>query len=863
MTTPHFNIRTEIITALESSEYWTKKTKKSGDYINNVVCPECGEARAFVYADKPFAIICNRENSCGAVTKTVPLFDLASGIEEKYKPVTKNPHRPARAFLRLRGLPDPLIKKTTFKYYKKTREGCGGGVFFPVGDKKKTWTGRLFDPPPDEGKTHTVGKLNGRFWQLDAKEYSKDKPLYITEGIINALSFFAMGHQAVALVAAATDPAKFDLAALQALGNELVTAFDGDRAGRKYTRKWSEYLKEQEVSASAVLPIKGDWNDILCNAGTPEKAAEHFEKNLSRYTTQAELALAETAQEYAEIYAAANKGHAPGLFPFKGCYYWSYIKRYKKSEDELIVSRASNFTVKIKHYQLSEQDQELPVFTYRMEVKTKQGSRPVTVTATGNDLKSADALTGFFLRHAKAHWRGDPGAARAFAEMVVSDKAPDIRQAESTGYDHTSKFHVLKDIAVSPKGKIIRPEKGGYFKVGHGRYLRPFRTAATVRPKIPDGNFIGNKLYPLLRKTWGDQAGAAVSFLTASLFVNQIKPELGFFPFLSMFGDPQTGKSRLMKALNAMQGMDEEGLPMNSANTKKSELRAISQVSGMMKGMIEGNDRKKSRFDFESILPLYNHGNPLQTRAAYSNDNRVINMMFHGTLAFVQNMEPFTSRAAKERVISLKFSTDELNADTKAGFDAVCAMSPQELAGFLPAVLEHRQFFESNWKTYYEQAKADLTKAVPDNRINENHAVLLAFHRLLCEKFNIGHDLLSYFEEIGSKKMVSCRQRTLTPADFFFDKLNELPETIQDSKGDVYGMKNAFWEIKNDQLYVNLPQAEKAVRAAGMTLDYPDRLATSLQEHPSFIRRSEIIRFPGGNGKTSRAMVFDLKRLEE
>jgi hypothetical protein len=253
MTTPHFNIRTEIITALESSEYWTKKTKKSGDYINNVVCPECGEARAFVYADKPFAIICNRENSCGAVTKTVPLFDLASGIEEKYKPVKKNPHRPARAFLRLRGLPDPLIKKTKFEYREKTREGCGGGVFFPLGDKKKTWTGRLFDPPPDEGKTHTVGKLNGRFWRLDAKEYSKDKPLYITEGIINALSFFAMGHQAVALVAAATDPAKFDLAALQALGNELVTAFDGDRAGRKYTRKWSEYLKEKEVSASAVL----------------------------------------------------------------------------------------------------------------------------------------------------------------------------------------------------------------------------------------------------------------------------------------------------------------------------------------------------------------------------------------------------------------------------------------------------------------------------------------------------------------------------------------------------------------------------------------------------------------------------------
>ena len=298
---------------------------------------------------------------------------------------------------------------------------------------------------------------------------------------------------------------------------------------------------------------------------------------------------------------------------------------------------------------------------------------------------------------------------------------------------------------------------------------------------------------------------------------------------------------------------------MHSANTKKSELRTISQVSGMMKG----NDKNKARFDFESILPLYNHGNPLQTRAAYSNDNRVINMMFHGSLAFSQNLEPFTSRAAKERVISLKFSTEDLTEESKAAYDKVCAMSPQKLAGCLPALLEHRPFFESEWKEYHKQAKRDLMQAVPDNRINENHAVLLAFHRLFCKQFGISHDLLAYFQEIGRKKIISCRQRTLTPADFFFDKLNELPETVLDSKGDVYGMKNAFWEIKNDQLYVNLPQAEKAVRAAGMTLDYPDRLATSLQEHPSFIRRSEIIRFPGGNGKTSRAMVFDLKRLEE
>jgi hypothetical protein len=443
----------------------------------------------------------------------------------------------------------------------------------------------------------------------------------------------------------------------------------------------------------------------------------------------------------------------------------------------------------------------------------------------------------------------------------LETNAPDVRQAEFAGYDHQSRFHVLKHVAISPKGEVIKPEKDGYFNVGRGICLRPSPDAPAVKPEPPKPGFIKDELYPLLRRTWGNQAAVAVSFLTASVFVNQVRPELGFFPFLSLHGDPQTGKSRLLRTLNAMQGLDEEGLPMNSANTKKSELRAIAQVSGMMKGMIEGNDKSKARFDFESILPLYNDGNPLQTRAAYSNDNQVIKMLFHGTLAFAQNREPFESRAAKERVISLKFSTDELNDDSKAAYDQVCALPVQKLAGFLLAVLKEREFFESNWRQYHEQAKKDLLRTVPDNRINENHAVLLAFHRLLCEKFGISHDLLAYFEEIGSQKIIACEQRTLTPADFFFDKLNELPETIQDKEGDLYGAKSSFWEIKNDHIYVNLPQAEKAIRAAGMTLDYPERLAASLQEHPAFIKGSVVNRFPGGKGGTVRAMVFDIKRL--
>ena len=231
------------------------------------------------------------------------------------------------------------------------------------------------------------------------------------------------------------------------------------------------------------MPVYGDWNDLLCNAESPEKAKERFEKDYERYELQANLARAETAQQYAEIYHQGNSGFVPGLFPFNGCYYWSWIKETKEG-DYPLTARASNFTVKVEHYQKSEQDKELPVFNYRLKVIPKKG-RPVIVTATGNDLKSSDSLTGFFLRHGKSNWRGKAGAAQAFAEMVTQTKAPIIRQAEFTGYDHATGYHVLKDVAISPTGKAIDPEPGGYFKVGYGQYLRPFQTK-TIKPKECD-----------------------------------------------------------------------------------------------------------------------------------------------------------------------------------------------------------------------------------------------------------------------------------------------------------------------------------------------------------------------------------------
>ena len=546
-----------------------------------------------------------------------------------------------------------------------------------------------------------------------------------------------------------------------------------------------------------------------------------------------------------------NTGQVSGLLVFDEVYYEFHVKE-QDGEPKIAVNQVADFTLKVLLFLRSDEDQDKPVFRYRLEVSPK-GRPAVTATADAQDLKSADAMKTFCLRHARAHWTGQQSAVDEVLRMVLASKAPVVRQAECVGYDHKTGFYILNNIAFDVQGEAIFPENG-LFQVGAGACIRP----ALIETIKPDKCNIQD-IYRLIRQTWGDNGLIALSFLFASIFVNQVKKELRFFPFLSLYGDPQTGKSRLVTILNNMQGLDEEGLSMSSANTKKGELRSLSKVSGMMKALIEGNDPGKSRFDFESILQLYNYGNPLQTRALTTNDSRTRDLPFYGSLAFVQNIEPFKSRAAKERVISLKFIKTNLSDDTKAGFDELSKLSAGDFAGFLVDVFKHRTDIENGWFTEYQQCKTDLSSTIPDNRINENHAVVLCFHRILTRLFDIDHDLQPAIETVGATKMISCQKRTLTPADHFFDCLDQLPDRIKN-----LGVTSSFYMIKDGKLFVNRPKAEEAIRMAGITLDYPERLGTSLQEHPAYIENKNAkFTDDDGTSRARKAWIFDIEKIIE
>lgn len=675
-----------VLSALKQSEFWTNKTRESGKTIQGLTCPACNTPGAgWGYLDSFMSINCNRMNECGARTKTIPLFKIHQNIEKEFKSTESEPARPARAFLESRGLKRTL-KDLDYSYWKNCRKTGSGAVMFPVGkdtNGKTVFNGRLINPRSQDSKGHNSGSTSGQFWQHPTFQYDPYKPTYITEGIIDALSLLEIGYQAITILSSGQEPSKINLFKFK----KLICCFDNDQAGARATKKWKKHYPDAET----IMPDRGqDFNDILCSASL-EQVKKRFNENLPRYKVNADLALAESARDYATIYRDYF-GMVPGLFIFDSCTYFSSLR--KKGDDSCLeVERVGRFTLEVISYFKDTSNPNRPEFRYNLRITPTKG-RPITAVATGRDIATQRGLKEFLLTHARVAFESGATAATAISTMVTTAKeAPEVLMLPLTGYDLKSEWYMYKHFAIGPTGELHHPDKNGLYKTNFRNMVTPPPDAGDKAIKPAKNGLAVRDIHNLITKAWGDNGATALAWTISGFFVNQIKDRINFFPTLSFYGDPGAAKSALTITLNATQGIDNEGIGINSLNTKKGLSRSLSRRSGNFTALLENNERNDRNFDYGIMLTAYNKGQ-LSVQAAFSNDNRTMEAPFQGSMLFVQNFEPFKTKAEKQRVISLQFKTDDLSDDTRAAYEQLTKIPLPELARVFILSLQKRKVFE-------------------------------------------------------------------------------------------------------------------------------------------------------------------------
>lgn len=583
--------------------------------------------------------------------------------------------------------------------------------------------------------------------------------------------------------------------------------------------------------------MKMDWNDLLLEAGSGEEARRNFDTRRRDFEGQAKLLLAETPSEYARIYAEV-RGHRPGLFEFAGQYH------YAAADGTLPVS---DFILEVDHFRIDSRNPEEHEYQYRLKVIPRKG-KPKTFTASAEEISTPEMLTKLFLKRARVLWMGSRAASTALIRRILSSGAPEVRQLSSIGLDAETGCYVFRHFLINREGKKVLPNKKGIFELSPSTALRPF-PMATLNP---EEHLTTREIYQGICGAWGLRGAVGVAFTVAAWFVSLVKEQLGYFPFLSFWGDPTSGKTFLAIALNATQCLDEEGLPMSKENTAKGELRFLSQVSGLSRALLEAKE-KGSRFDFNKLLTLYNK-NFLQVRGNKSLDNQINLLEWRGGLTLVQNVEPTKTAAQKSRLVSLKFCTEDIKV-TKEAFARVQSWKKEWQAQFFVEVMAHKQRFEREWYPTFCRIDKSLEGEIPEPRIRGNHALILAFHEILMGVLGLAVDLRPFILHLAKNKILDCQREASTLADYFFDALDQLPSDQRDqcARLDAQG-----------RLHVWLPTAVKLLGESGLMRSVNlSQLQDDLRSHPACLNNRHCSRkFSELDGSRSKHVyLFDSAKI--
>lgn len=741
---------------LDNSKY-----RISGAYINGLKCPACGKVDGFAHVDNPMAILCHRNNECGVNTPTKEIYpDLWRDLTKDYPPTPTNPKATARAYLESRGLNPDLIEFNQSKVYDKATNKEyqslvieHGGVTFQ----------RLIDYS-DKDKTRLT-TYKGKVFVTNGALNPDCEKVFITEGVINALSFEQSGYPAIATYSSGSIPEDYYK---QNEFKHFVLAFDNDDAGIKGIQKTIKFFKENEIKnySIALAPRGKDWNDLLADNQLNNESIE-------RATFQGRLSFAESPLNYWLIYLERYSNAQKLVFECKGETFKGYIKETKEG-DEPKVKKLADCTIRLLHSVIDDTQDDKQRMEHYIEIKSsREGKGRVRLDAT--ELVRLDAFKSALQNHRQLFY-GNGDDLTEFAAHLFKPKPPKIRALNTVGYDAKSNGFYFPKFMYDKDGRRIDANSDKYFQDAN---IKPFMDCAdTVISRLDDIDL--KQFIQHLHGAYGNKGLMALGFYVSSLFSHDVFDYYGFFPFLSLYGDPHAGKSFISRLLNRCLFVDTEGQTMTKANTAKGELRKISQKSSLVCALLEGR-KDAARFDYDSILPLYNR-NALYSRATTSQDNRTHDLPLKATMSFVWNHECFTLKPAKERVISLHFAESDMNESTGAAWTQLNNYSPEQLASVGHFLLTNRKFFENKLISNVKFVATELkNKGINVTRIAENHAIALAGIVVLLECVGIDGgvyipELSRYTVERAKNKLETAKTESHI-ADYFFESIEGLTST--------------------------------------------------------------------------------------
>lgn len=603
--------------------------------------------------------------------------------------------------------------------------------------------------------------------------------------------------------------------------------------------------KNYKISLS---PRRMTWNDLYHNGLlSPDKKATTLEKAY----LQVQLHAAKSEQDYFDIYRKQYPETTTLIFEFNHRLVKVSLKKTKTSSadqtDELEVKPLTDCSVRLQHSVI---DDSLKVKQRTQHHITLYSEREGYnhIIITDDQLIKTPAFKAA-LHEKRQSFEGTTNDLTELTSYLFESNPPKVRALSTIGYDDKSKgyffpefTYLAEDMAVianpnplSDTNKYVSFTDSSHT---HYQYIKPFigcnDTIIKTIPKLEQTEhlkavtqFIGQ-----LRCSYGARGLLTFGFYISSLFSHLVFEHYGFFPILSLYGNPSLhryDKKFLSRLLNRCLFIDSEGQKIKSVFTAESELKKMRQKSNLVCALLDNRNYKKA-FDYDTVLPFYNR----------KDDS------LQATLAFISSNEGFTTDVIRDFVISLQFpNTDNNNTINHAMWyqttnnpivdpkrDQLNQYTPEQLASVGDYLLNNRQHFESSLVTTITQYETDLTNQGIDLKMAQNYAIALGGIACLCELLNIPNqyigNLVSYTANRARHKQEVIKE-PIYVADYFLNLIDDIESNLN------YGIiVHDNKKTSEQELIIHLPTVLSYLKTQDHDFDQKV-LDTILPKHPRFI----------------------------
>ncbi|WP_320018913.1 toprim domain-containing protein [Labilibaculum manganireducens] len=714
---------------------------------------------------------------------------IRTAFEKQIYAIKCNSTPEVTKYLEKRGIDTESLPKNAFYQNNNINGNADALVFF---DKDEKLINKRFLNVLDGQRYCNKGCLDGAIYDICFKADSEQ--IFIVEGVINSLSL-ADTESSIAIFSSSNNITA-DHLRNYITNKHVVLALDNDKAGNEAAEKIYDSIMESNIEIQSikrcVFPVNKDCNDLL------------QENQLTAFLSE--------KKNYKQLFPefipnSENKNEDIEEFNFfkrNSCYYVE--DQYKGKVRE---RRISNFIMTIFYFLPDGSDDANRIFF----LQNRSGKSKLLTISSKNlnvkSFKSSIASVGGF------SFLGTQNELDIILESL-REREDTAHNVGVLGYQPEFNLYAFSN-GVIHNGSFRKVDRFGVVKAnGKCLYIPAFSVINKYSPwfdKERKFNFSPGKIKfkewsNLFYKAYQDKAAVGICFLIGALFRDIIFKEIGFFPFVFLFGGYGVGKTSFSEILLNLFGADNKGLSLEAGSTSKSVARSADQQRNALLYLKELDSKIESKI--VGFLKTAYDGIGY-SRAQTTQDNKTHDTQVNSAIMLDGNYLPIMSSALFSRMIILNFASHLFSDEETKAFQTLKKEGKSGFGNVILEILKQRSDFLKEFKeqfdiVYHELKYQNHSTANYSERNVKHVTLLLAIYKVISSKLEFP---MSYNE------LYECLLENAREQNESIQKISEVNQfwnAIEFLKSDLKINKQHYRIVKLD---------EKSLLGIRFSLIYP------------------------------------------